>query len=95
MCRSGFGDFNAWTGNENPESSDVTLFLFNRLADENYDPELTSKRTSKDTEVKDFGRYLLNTCDQFGFRILKGTMRGDDCGHFTLYLCIFRWLQCN
>ena len=31
-----FGDFNARTGNENPESGDVTEFLFNPLANENY-----------------------------------------------------------
>ena len=42
-----------------------------------------NKRASKDKEVNDFGMYLLNICEQFGFQIINGTTCGDECGYFT------------
>ena len=42
-----------------------------------------NKPASKDKEVNDFGMYLLNICEQFGFQIINGTTCGDECGYFT------------
>ena len=33
--------------------------------------------------MNDFGMYLLNICEQFGFQIINGTTCGDECGNFT------------
>ncbi len=75
-----FGDFNARTGNKNPENEQVA---FNIFEDEDDDSVQVNKRASKDKEVNDFGRYLLNVCEQFGFQIINGTTCGDECGNFT------------
>ena len=47
-----FGDFNARTGNKNPENEQVA---FNIFEDEDDDSVQVSKRASKDKEVNDFG----------------------------------------
>ena len=74
-----FGDFNARTGNKNPENEQVA---FNIFEDEDDDSVQVNKRASKDKEVNDFGRYLLNICEQFGFQIINGTTCLE-CGNFT------------
>ena len=42
----------------------------------------STMRVSKDKEINEFGKYLLNMCAQFSLTILKGTL-GDECGKFT------------
>ena len=37
---------------------------------------------SKDKEINEFGKYLLNMCAPFSLIILNGTL-GDECGKFT------------
>ena len=37
-----------------------------------------NKPASKDKEVNDFGMYLLNICEQFGFQIINGTTMSAD-----------------
>ena len=75
-----FGDFNARTGNKNPENEQVA---FNIFEDGDDDSVQVNKRASKGKEVIDFGRYSLNICKQFGFQIINGTTCGDECGNFT------------
>ena len=75
-----FGDLNARTGNKNTENEQVA---FNIFEDEDDNSVQVNKPASKDKEVNDFGRYLLNICEQFGFQVINGTTCGDECGYFT------------
>ena len=77
-----FGDFNARTGNKNPENEQGA---FNILEDEDEESVQVTKRASKDKEVNDFGRYSLNICKQFGFQIINGTTCGDECEILRMY----------
>ena len=76
------GDFNARTGNECPECDEMNYAAFD-LLDTDEEVVFVQQRVSKDTEVNEFGRYLLNVCEQFDFQILNGVARGDKCGNFT------------
>jgi hypothetical protein len=76
------GDLNARTSDAN--AKDVSLpdsFRDNEdnenISDEQY------QRTSKDCIKNEFGRYLLNVCEQFKLVILNGLLRGDQNGNFT------------
>ena len=51
-----------------------------------------SKRVSKDKEVHDFGMYLMNTCKQFGFHIVNGTM---EMSAETLHIYIIHSVGCS
>ena len=42
---------------------------------------------SKDREINEFGKYLLNMCAQFSLIILNGTL-GGECGKF-IYISTF------
>ena len=77
------GDFNARTGNNSPESGEDEQVLFDIFADTDYDLGRANGRSSKDKEVNDFGKYLLNVCEEFDFQILNGSKYDCDCGNFT------------
>lgn len=76
-----FGDLNARTGNlfakELPEYSGDLMH------DDDLTDGLCVSRISKDSTVNDFGRYLINMCEQLELVILNGVLQGDECGHYT------------
>ena len=77
-----FGDFNARTGDKNAKDVPLPDSIFPLEKDE-CDVEEQYRRKSNDVITNDFGRYLLNVCEQFGLVILNGLLSGDKQGHFT------------
>ena len=77
-----FGDFNARTGDKNAKDVPLPDSIFPLEKDE-CDVEEQYRRKSNDVITNDFGRYLLNVCEQFGLVILNGLLSDDKQGHFT------------
>ena len=77
------GDFNARTGNAN--ARDIPLFSTFPFETNDFDDSEKEHypRKSKDTVINDFGRYLLDVCEQFSLLILNGFLTGDSEGNYT------------
>ena len=73
------GDFNARTGTKNGK----VIQLPDEIDDIDNTEDQGFTRTSKDETINEFGRYLLNVCDQFNLVILNGSLPGDKNGNFT------------
>ena len=71
-----FGDFNARTGDKNAKDVPLPDSIFPLEKDE-CDVEEQYRRKSNDVITNDFGRYLLNVCEQFGLVILNGLLSGE------------------
>ena len=78
-----FGDLNARTGSENATETTYDDETFNMFApNDESGLDKSTMRVSKDKEINEFGKYLLNMCAQFNLTIMNGTL-GDECGKFT------------
>ena len=78
-----FGDLNARTGSENATETNYDDVTFNIFApNDESGLDKSTMRVSKDKEINEFGKYLLNMCAQFNLTIMNGTL-GDECGKFT------------
>ena len=78
-----FGDLNARTGSENATETNYDDETFNIFAPKDESGlDKSTMRVSKDKEINEFGKYLLNVCAQFNLTIMNGTL-GDECGKFT------------
>ena len=78
-----FGDLNDRTGSENATETNYDCETFNSFAPTDESGlDKSTMRVSKDKEINEFGKYLLNMCAQFNLIILNGTL-GDECGKFT------------
>ena len=68
-----FGDFNARTGDKNAKDVPLPDSIFPLEKDE-CDVEEQYRRKSNDVITNDFGRYLINVCEQFGLVLLNGLL---------------------
>lgn len=73
------GDLNARTGGMNAKDNVLPDDTIEDYTD--HDERFTRK--SKDTTTNNFGRYLLNMCEQFSLLIMNGLLHGDKHGDYT------------
>ena len=66
-----FGDLNARTDSENSTETNYDCETFNIFApNDESGLDKSTMRVSKDMEINEFGKYLLNMCAQFNLTIL-------------------------
>ncbi len=83
------GDFNSRTGTDPDFIHDDHIgnkHIFSDANEADYESDsINVKRNSKDQKVDNFGRKLLELCNQHRIRILNGRTLGDSSGSMTYY----------
>ena len=74
ICYAVTGNFNALS---HDDDGDTITFV---------QTELCEYRQSEDRTVNAFGRLLLEICAELDLRILDGACRGDEEGHFHMFV---------
>lgn len=76
------GDLNSRTANGNYKDMDIVDYGSDD-SDVSELVQIGQNRTSKDTGVNDFGRYLLTVCEEFDVSILNGMIPNVSSGNYT------------